>query len=198
MKHVVGVVLAAGKSERAKGPKALFRLDDGTLIERAVRTMRAAGLDDVWVIVGPPHAERLRAHLSGVRFVDNPSPERGMLSSVREVALAARAAGDVTGVVLSLIDHPRVSPVTIRALLDNLSGADVVRPRCRGQRGHPVYLSASALKAVRRAELDQRLSDVLRELPVLRDVEVEDEGVLDDFDTAIELLLSGAVPPEAP
>jgi choline kinase len=53
----VSVVLAAGRSERLAGvtgggSKALVRVGGPTLIERAVRTLLAAGLERVVVVVG--------------------------------------------------------------------------------------------------------------------------------------------------
>ncbi|HEX5878115.1 MAG TPA: NTP transferase domain-containing protein, partial [Actinomycetota bacterium] len=53
----VGVVLAAGQSERLEsvtggGSKALLRLGGLSLVERAVRSLLAAGLERVLVVVG--------------------------------------------------------------------------------------------------------------------------------------------------
>jgi len=53
----VGVVLAAGRSERLAsvtggGSKALLRLGGLSLVERAVRSLLAAGLERVLVVVG--------------------------------------------------------------------------------------------------------------------------------------------------
>ena len=53
----VGVVLAAGRSERLEpvtggGSKALLRLGGLSLVERAVRTLLARGLERVLVVVG--------------------------------------------------------------------------------------------------------------------------------------------------
>ena len=53
----VGVVLAAGRSERIRsitggGSKALLRLGGLSLVERAVRTLLAAGVESVVVVVG--------------------------------------------------------------------------------------------------------------------------------------------------
>ena len=53
----VGVVLAAGRSERLEsvtggGSKALLRLGGLSLVERAVRSLLAAGLERVLVVVG--------------------------------------------------------------------------------------------------------------------------------------------------
>ncbi len=195
--RVIGVVLAAGESKRAQAPKALFELDDDTLVERAIGTLLRAGVGEVCLVVGPPHADAIRAVVAGVTWLDNPDPSRGMFSSVQIAATYALAQADVSGLVLSLLDHPRVKPDTVRALVaGGKDGADAARPVRRGQRGHPIFLSRAALEAISKAGPGERLSDIIRELPTLLDVEVNDEGVLDDLDTAVELLQAGAKSPD--
>jgi choline kinase len=72
-----GIVLAAGKGSRLNGtaadrPKCLVELGGVTLIERQIRALENAGVDDIAVVVGC-QAERVRA-LCGTRiaYVENP------------------------------------------------------------------------------------------------------------------------------
>jgi choline kinase len=71
-----GVILAAGKGSRLNGtagdkPKCLVEAGGVTLIERQIRTLRAAGLDDVVVVVGC-EADRVRAACGpDVTYVEN-------------------------------------------------------------------------------------------------------------------------------
>jgi choline kinase len=73
---MTGVVLAAGRGSRLNGtagdkPKCLVRAGNLTLIERQIRALRGAGIDDVVVVVGC-QAERVRQHCgTGVRYVEN-------------------------------------------------------------------------------------------------------------------------------
>ncbi len=71
-----GVVLAAGRGARLNGtagnlPKCLVRLGGVTLVERQVAALRAAGIDDVTVVVGCEADRVRRACGQGVRFVEN-------------------------------------------------------------------------------------------------------------------------------
>ncbi|HWK10891.1 MAG TPA: phosphocholine cytidylyltransferase family protein [Vicinamibacterales bacterium] len=72
-----GIVLAAGKGSRLNGtaadkPKCLVELGGLTLVERQIRTLENAGVDDVAVVVGC-QADRVRARCgSGITYVDNP------------------------------------------------------------------------------------------------------------------------------
>jgi choline kinase len=71
-----GVILAAGKGSRLNGtagdkPKCLVEVGGLTLIERQIRTLRAAGIDDIVVVVGS-QAERVRAACGPqVTYVEN-------------------------------------------------------------------------------------------------------------------------------
>ena len=71
-----GVILAAGKGSRLNGtagdkPKCLVEAGGVTLIERQIRTLRAAGIDDIVVVVGC-QADRVRAACGpGVTYVEN-------------------------------------------------------------------------------------------------------------------------------
>jgi choline kinase len=59
-----GIILAAGKGSRLNGtlgdkPKCLLRVGDRTLVERQIDSLRAAGIDDIAIVVGC-QAERVR------------------------------------------------------------------------------------------------------------------------------------------
>ena len=71
-----GIILAAGRGLRLNGetgstPKCLMEIGGSTLLERQIEALRAAGVDDIVVVVGY-RAERVRrAGGEGVRYVEN-------------------------------------------------------------------------------------------------------------------------------
>ena len=71
-----GIVLAAGKGSRLNGtagekPKCLVELGGITLLERQIRILRRAGVDDIVVVVGC-QADRVRASAgSSITYVEN-------------------------------------------------------------------------------------------------------------------------------
>jgi CDP-L-myo-inositol myo-inositolphosphotransferase len=89
VEDVPAVILAAGSGTRISGgnggrPKPLTRFLGMTLLERAVLSCRAAGVETVYVVVGfarddvAAHVERLAAkHDFDVRAIDNPWWEEG-------------------------------------------------------------------------------------------------------------------------
>jgi choline kinase/phosphatidylglycerophosphate synthase len=107
----VGVVLAAGRSERLSrltrnGSKALIRLGGMTLVERAVRGLLACGLDEVVVVVGHqggPVTEIVERLAPGrVHAVEAEGWEAGNGASL---AAAEAFVGDDRLFLLVTVDH---------------------------------------------------------------------------------------------
>jgi choline kinase len=70
-----GVILAAGRGARLNGgrgdvPKCLVTLGGETMLSRNIRQLRAAGVDDIVVVVGCA-ADTVRRTCQGVTFVEN-------------------------------------------------------------------------------------------------------------------------------
>ncbi len=172
------LVLAAGASTRMGEPKALLRTRDGRrYVEAIAATARAGGCDEVVVVLGPPHGERIRDAVAGMTVAWNERPDRGMLSSV-QAGLAA-VAGDA---LVWPVDIPFVDVATVRALV--MHGGTIVVPVHNGRGGHPLrvaracFAEIEALDPARglKALLEAHAAEVVR-LPVA------DGGVLVDVDT---------------
>ncbi len=191
---VVGMVLAGGSAARAGGMKALARLGDATFLEHAVATLRSAGCARVVVVISAPLREPVAQLGLDAEVEENPHPERGMLSSL-QVASSALTAAPLA--VISLVDHPRVRPATVTQLVKawEHTGADVLRPRRGTRTGHPIVVSAAALAALRAAGTSLSIRDVLQSFRKA-DVDVDDDGVLDDLDTIGDIQAVGGVLPD--
>jgi 1L-myo-inositol 1-phosphate cytidylyltransferase / CDP-L-myo-inositol myo-inositolphosphotransferase len=122
----VGVVLAAGRSERLEsvtggGSKALLRVGGLSLAERAVRTLLAYGLERVLVVVGhdagPVAAVAGRLGRGRVRAVYADRWQDGNGASLAAVEGEATVAGEALFVLLTA-DH-----VFAEGALDRLLGA---------------------------------------------------------------------------
>jgi choline kinase len=71
------IILAAGKGGRLNGtagdrPKCLVELGGISLVERQVRTLREAGVDDIAIVVGCQHERVRRACGHDITYVENP------------------------------------------------------------------------------------------------------------------------------
>lgn len=192
---IPAIVLAAGASSRMGRTKALLPLRGGeTFLARVVSTLRAAGIEEITVVVGRD-ADSIRAALDGpVNVVQNDDPSRGQLSSLR-LGLDALTAPDaarhgddpgVAGVLVTIVDLPLVSAETVRRVIDawEASGAPIVRPAREGRHGHPVIFGAAVFDELRSADLALGAREVLRaHLSEVLDVCVDDAGAFEDIDT---------------
>jgi molybdenum cofactor cytidylyltransferase len=187
---VPGLVLAAGAATRMGRSKALLPtgVAGETFLSRTIATLRAAGVDDVVVVIASDadDVRRAVAALPGLaRVAENPHPGNGQLSSM----LAGLNLVDRPGVVallVTLVDAPFVSPDTVRALLDayRRTHAPVVRPARAGRHGHPVIFDRRVFQELRHADPALGAKAVVRaHAGEVLDVEVADDGAFQDIDT---------------
>ena len=193
MSEVVGIVLAAGQSTRMGQPKALLPCPPAgwTFVTQIIHTLREGGITTVAVVgrVNDPDLRReVAAATPAVSYVENPSPELGQLSSLLTGIAFAEARG-AAGVLVMPVDMPLIRPTTVKASLDTFAATDepVLRAAYRGRHGHPVIFRADVFPALRSADLAVGARAVLYQDPSrVRNLEVDDPGVLRDFDSPSE------------
>lgn len=187
--RVAGLILAAGESRRMGRPKALVELDGRSFLACGIELLRAAGCAPVLVIDG---AHRLDGVVEA-EVVHNPEWQRGPLSSL-QVGLrrALVMAPDIDAVLVHHVERPRVRIETLRGLLAGLGREPdgIWQPTHLGHSGHPIVWPrgrfgelltldpshASARELLRGSAAGRR-----------RKLEVDDPGVLDNFDTPDDL-----------
>lgn len=142
---VGAVVLAAGSASRmGHRPKCLLELDGTALIRRHILALLGAGVHTPVVVLGH-HAPRIALALHGlpVRWVHNPQPDAGQVSSLRTGLQALPL--DLDAVLVALADQPLITPQDIAALMhayqQRPAGTHVVQPHVNGQPGNPVMFS---------------------------------------------------------
>lgn len=168
--------------------KALLRCGAGgpTFVTSLIAALRDGGLDDV-LVVGRPGDEALRREVEagGARFVENPRPQDGQLSSLLAGLNVADRPG-VRGLMAVPVDMPLINSRIVAALLKAFaaSPAPIVRAVHRGRHGHPVIFSRAVFPDLRRADpaagaravVSAHAADVV-------DVEIEEPAVVTDIDT---------------
>jgi CTP:molybdopterin cytidylyltransferase MocA len=173
-------------------PKALLPAGPGgeTFVERILRTLNTAGVDEIVVVVGAD-ADAIRNKVpqgDGVRIVDNPDYDRGQLSSLL-AGLGAIDRSRTEAVLVTLVDVPLVTADTVRTLLDayRRRPAPIVRPVSNGRHGHPVIFDRSLFAELERADPSTGAKPVVRaHAAAMLEVPVEDEGAFADVDTPDE------------
>lgn len=188
--NVGAVILAAGSGTRLGGvAKALLVGRSGrSFLSSIVDAARAGGASDIVVVLGPPFGDAVSAHAVelGARVVVNPTPERGMASSVA-LGFAAVSETACDAAWLWPVDHPHVDVATLRALVGALADHDAARPVFEGRGGHPPLIARSMFSDLAAcADVEGGARSVLARHDVL-DVVVTDKGVVRDIDTRRDL-----------
>lgn len=138
------ILLAAGRSRRMGAFKPLLPFGpERTVIESSIANLRAAGIDEIVVVVGH-RAEEVRARLRHLplRFAVNDEAESEMSVSIARGVAALSAAA--RAVLIALADQPAVPPETIRSLLaawhEGKNARRLIVPEWQGRGGHPVLI----------------------------------------------------------
>lgn len=152
---ISSIVLAAGLSTRMGEPKALLDWGGEPLLAYQVSQLRAAGVEEVIVVLGHRADEILRSvRRSNCRFMHNPRYQHGRAGSLR---IGARAVNrDADAIIIVNVDQPRPASF-LRALIDHHKGTSAAtRPVFGGHHGHPVIVSGT-LRAEIMAATDELL-----------------------------------------
>jgi len=183
----VAIVPAAGKGERFGSPlKLLADVGGEPMLGRTIRSLLEGGVDHVVVVAGPGVSVAAVTALQDPRvtLVVNPDPSRGMFSSIQ----TGVAAAEGEPILVLPGDMPFVRGGTVAALLTAARLGDVISPRYRGQRGHPIALPARLRSEIMKADPTSNLSAVLQAADEDRvELDVDDPGILRDVDTTKDL-----------
>ena len=128
-------------------PKALVHDPDGTSwLVRSVEVLRAAGCDDVVVVLGARAEEARSLVPSGAQVVVADDWADGMAASLR---CGLRTLSDAEIAVVTLVDLPDVGPQVVRRVVAAATGpAALVRASYDGRPGHPVVLGRDHWAAI--------------------------------------------------
>ncbi len=177
-------MLAAGAATRFGAPKQLADLDGVPLLEHALRTMTAAPVGRVVVVLGSG-ADEVAAgvDLHGADPVVCGRWEEGQSASL---ACGLAELAGCEAVVVTLGDQPRVSPDAIRRVISSRNDAAAVRATYNGNPGHPVLLEHRLFEQLRNVTGDKGARNLLLSVQVL-DLPCDDLGGGEDVDTPAEL-----------
>ncbi len=194
--RVWAMILAAGASRRMGRPKALLALGEKTFLVAIADNYRRLGLPVV-VVFGPDLEGRLPVEIASTRTALNRRPDDGPLSSLRlGLELLPETA---SAAIVHPVDHPLVSVVTIRRLLEGhrQRPAAILVPEFGGETGHPTLFPRHVFAELRDGPLEGGARRVVEARPerVLR-VQVDDPGILRNIDTP-ELYERWVVAPRA-
>lgn len=112
---IAGIVLAAGASRRLGRPKQSVVLAGETLLQRALRIARDAGLSPIIVVARPGSEWSGVATAPDVLMAINHDADEGIASSIR-CGIAEALHSRIAGVVILACDQPGLRADHLRAL----------------------------------------------------------------------------------
>jgi len=150
------ILMAAGAGSRlGHRPKCLLQLDGEPLIIRQIKALKAAGADQLVVVLGF-YADEIAPCLNdcGVRMVQNPDPAQGQVSSQR-IGLK-QLSGRPNAVLMALADQPMIDSRDVIDLIARFAARPaeclLMFPRVQGKPGNPVILTPEVRDAVLSAD----------------------------------------------
>jgi molybdenum cofactor cytidylyltransferase len=145
---VGAIVVAAGSATRFGSDKITAPLRGEPIIRHVVRALygRAGHI----VVVGGENLSGLREALDGMdaRVIHNTQARRGMSQSI---VMGVEACAECECVLIVLGDQPTLSVAAADAVIRRWreTGAEIVAPSFRGERGHPVLFARSVFDELR-------------------------------------------------
>jgi len=189
---IIGLVPAAGKSQRMGADKLLLPVAGRALIEHVLFAAQSSAIDETVVVVRN-ESTKLISLLKNwdVRVLRLAKPTADMRETVAaglEFAAATWQPKNLEAFVLMPADQAHIKPETIDALINAFrrpsnSGLIVV-PTARGRRGHPTLFAWELVQDVGNIPSGRGL-DFLLELYAgkVRECAIDDDHVLSDIDT---------------
>jgi molybdenum cofactor cytidylyltransferase len=186
------VILAAGASTRMGSCKLLLPWGDKTILTHLLEQWRSAGVAQIAPVIDPSNQVLLKAladaGFSSSDWIENPSPQMGMFSSLQEASRWTGWLPTLTHRIISLGDQPHIQISTLCLLLDaaRKNPTCICQPSLHGNAAHPIVLPARSFRELAQSEMaDLRAYIRTREAFRLR-LAVEDPGVCQDLNTPEE------------
>lgn len=197
---VAGVILAAGEGTRVGKNKALLEIEGMKFIEKIAHALRSAECRPI-LVVGGAEAEAVREEAGrlDIGFVMNDDWRLGQFSSLK--AGISHVGSEVTGTLVTLVDHPLVANETYGLLLEAFwsSPDKIIIPSHEGRRGHPVVIPARIMEEIVTSPDDSTLRSIMKKHGNFIVIEeVTDVNILRDIDTEEELKRIGGRGGSAP
>jgi molybdenum cofactor cytidylyltransferase len=169
-------------------PKLLLPWGPTTVLNHLIHQWADAGAAQITLVRGADDEsldqERLRA-ATPTDCIVNPTPERGMFSSIQCAAQWSGWKDAVTHWVVVLGDQPHLQAGTLKHLIEMVGSepSAVWQPARSGRPRHPVILPKSAFERLRTSRVAD-LKEFLNSVPEgRRTVELNDPGLDLDIDT---------------
>ena len=168
-------------------PKALLPIEGETFIGRIVASLKQTQVGKIVVVLGH-NSDLLAAAIRplAVEILINPNYKLGQLSSLQVAVRNLLPDADCDGILVHLVDHPYIDASLVDRMIQQFyeSKKDIVVPRCRGKRGHPVLFSRALFDELLDAPIDQGAKAVVNAHGNgTLEIDTDEKGITVDIDT---------------
>lgn len=180
------LILAAGRSRRMGRAKLNLPWNDLTVIGHVVRTLDAAGVNEIVAVTGADR-EAIEQALIGLpaRTIHNARcAEDSMILSLQ--AGIGGFSADTAAFLVALGDQPQIEVQVVRLVIERYrsTGAGLVAPSFGGRRGHPWLVARPLWDDLLRRPAHHTGRDFLNDHAAeIEYVEVQSDSILRDLDT---------------
>ena len=169
--------------------KLLLPWGERMILTHLLDQWRSTGAAQIVPVIDPSNQllRKALAHegFSPLDWIENPSPQRGMFSSLQQASRWERWLSTLTHWIISLGDQPHIQISTLDLLLDaaRKNPTCICQPTFHGHAGHPIILPASNFRELAENDI-ANLRTYIRAHEALRlRLRVEDPGVSEDLNT---------------
>lgn len=181
---ISAIILAAGKSTRMGENKLRMRWGDVTVIEKVIRTIREAGIEDIVLVT----TDDLRFGIDNLRIAINLTSHE-MLSSI-QVGLENQKA-ESEAAIICLGDQPQIESRSVRRVGEayQKNKSKIVVPSYQNRRGHPWLVAKSLWDEILEMKEHQTPRDFLNaHANEIEYVNLDTPTILQDLDTPEDYL----------
>ncbi len=167
----IALILAAGSSSRMGKPKQFLKIDNETLVRKAVNVALSAGAAESIVITGLDH-ELIKKDLHGlpIQVIVNPHSEMGMGSSIKyAVNYIMKTFKELDGIMIMVCDQPLLSLAHLSKIISehkNTQGP-IVASFYSGKNGVPVFFHRTMYEKLLTIKDQQGARNVIDQNPTL-------------------------------
>lgn len=167
MPKIGAIILAAGMSIRMGEPKLLLPLRGQPLFRHAIDSILGSPVQPIYLVAGK-YIEEIRQHSEDypeMKIIHNPNYADGMSTSLK---LGVQSIKEhVDAVMIFLADQPLISRVIIQSLIDKYiqckdEGVRIIRPKYKGEVGHPILVDAVLLNEFHSINGDQGGKSIIK------------------------------------
>ena len=177
------VIVAAGSASQVCSFKPMHKIGSISMVQRIIANFQQANVFPIVLVTGF-RGKELEKYISGtgIVFVRNDNYENTEMFDSAKIGFSF-IKDKCSRTFFTPVDIPLFTARTTSMLLE--SDAPVAIPVCNGKPGHPILLSCNILQELTEVKGEGGLKNAIQECcPDIQAVEVEDEGILQDADTA--------------